>query len=38
MRRVTPLALLLVASALAILVLPADLIVKGGPIVAGDVA
>ena len=38
MRRVTPLALLLFASALAILVPPADPIVKGGPVVSGDLA
>jgi Amt family ammonium transporter len=38
MRRVTPLALLLVASALAIVVPPADPLIKGGPIVPADVA
>jgi Amt family ammonium transporter len=38
MRRVTPLALLLAASALAVVVPPADPIVKGGPVVAGDLA
>jgi Amt family ammonium transporter len=38
MRRVTPLALLLVASALAIAVPPADPLIKGGPIVPADVA
>ena len=38
MRRVTPLALLLVASALAIVVPPAEPVVTGGPIVAGDLA
>src|SRR3954449_4213045 len=38
MRRITPLALLLFASALAIVVPPAEPVVKGGPIVAGDVA
>ena len=38
MRRVTPLALLLVVSALAILVPAADPVVKGGPVVAGDLA
>jgi len=38
MRRATPLALLIVASALAILVPPADPVVKGGPIVPADVA
>jgi Amt family ammonium transporter len=38
MRRVLPLALLVLASALAVVVPPADPIVKGGPIVAGDVA
>ncbi len=38
MRRVTPLALLLFASALAILVPPAEPIVKGGPVVSGDLA
>jgi Amt family ammonium transporter len=38
MRRVTPLALLLVASALAILVPPAEPIIKGGPVVGGDLA
>ena len=35
MRRVTPLALLLFASALAILVPPAEPIIKGGPVVSG---
>ena len=38
MRRVYPLALLLFASTLAIIVPPADPIVKGGPIVSGDLA
>jgi Amt family ammonium transporter len=38
MRRIIPLALLIVASALAIVVPPADPIVKGGPVVAGDLA
>jgi len=38
MRRVIPLALLLLASALALVVPPADPIVKGGPVVAGDLA
>ena len=38
MRRITPLALLLVASALAILVPPADPVVKGGPVNSGDLA
>ncbi len=38
MRRVYPLALLLCASTLAIIVPPADPIVKGGPIVSGDLA
>ena len=38
MRRVTPLALLLFASAVAIIVPPADPVVKGGPINAGDLA
>jgi Amt family ammonium transporter len=38
MRRITPLALLVVASLLAIIVPPADPVVKGGPIVAGDLA
>src|SRR5262249_32727430 len=38
MRRATPLALLLVASTLAIAVPGADPVVKGGPIVAGDLA
>jgi Amt family ammonium transporter len=38
MRRVTPLALLLVATALAIVVPPADPLIKGGPIVPADVA
>jgi Amt family ammonium transporter len=38
MRRVTPLALLLIASALAILVPTAEPIVKGGPIVGADLA
>jgi ammonium transporter, Amt family len=38
MRRITPLALLLVTSVLAFVVPPAPPIVKGGPVVAGDVA
>src|ERR1044072_2205034 len=38
MRRVTPLALLLFASAVAIIVPPAAPVVKGGPINAGDLA
>jgi Amt family ammonium transporter len=38
MRRIIPLALLIVASALAIVVPPADPVVKGGPVVAGDLA
>jgi ammonium transporter, Amt family len=38
MRRVIPLALLLIASVLAIVVPPADPIVKGGPVVAADLA
>jgi ammonium transporter, Amt family len=38
MRRITPLALLIFASALAIVVPPADPVVKGGPVVAGDLA
>src|SRR5678816_355690 len=38
MRRVTPLALLLIASALAIVVPTAEPIVKGGPIVGADLA
>ncbi|HTM25482.1 MAG TPA: ammonium transporter [Vicinamibacterales bacterium] len=38
MRRVIPMALLLLASALALVVPPADPIVKGGPVVAGDLA
>ena len=38
MRRVTPLALLLVASLLAILVPPAPPTLTGGPVVPGDVA
>jgi Amt family ammonium transporter len=38
MRRTTPLALLVVASVLAVAVPPADPLVHGGPVVAGDVA
>ena len=38
MRRVAPLALLLLVSALAVLIPTADPVVKGGPIVAGDLA
>jgi len=38
MRRSIPLALLLLASALAIIVPSADPIVTGGPIVPGDLA
>src|SRR5829696_524262 len=38
MRRSIPLALLLLTSALAIVIPPADPIVRGGPIVAGDLA
>src|SRR6476469_8632663 len=38
MRRVAPLALLLLVSALAVLIPTADPVVKGGPVVAGDLA
>src|SRR5450759_1018785 len=38
MRRVIPLAFLLIACALAIVVPAADPVVKGGPVVAGDLA
>src|SRR5512135_3242528 len=38
MRRIIPLTLLLLASALAIVVPPADPIVKGGPVNSGDLA
>src|SRR3954466_10553508 len=38
MRRVTPLALVLIASVLAIVVPSAEHIVQGGPIVSGDLA
>ena len=38
MKRATPLALLLAASVLALVVPPADPIVKGGPVVAADLA
>lgn len=38
MRHSIPLALLIVVSALAILVPPADPVVRGGPVVAGDLA
>src|SRR4051812_10277931 len=38
MRRVTPLALVLIASALALIVPSAEPIVQGGPVVSGDLA
>jgi ammonium transporter, Amt family len=38
LRRIIPLALLLLTSALALVVPPADPVVKGGPVIAGDLA